>query len=57
MLRALLSSIAFVFLTILGSLLAILSGVVDRTGDLVLKLARWWSRGVLGSAGVRLRVR
>jgi 1-acyl-sn-glycerol-3-phosphate acyltransferase len=56
-LRPLLSSIVFVLLTILGSLLAIPSGVIDRTGDLVLKLARWWSRGVLGSAGVRLRVR
>jgi 1-acyl-sn-glycerol-3-phosphate acyltransferase len=56
-LRALLSSIVFVFLTVLGSVLAILSGFIDRTGDLVLSLARWWSRGVLASAGVRIRVR
>jgi 1-acyl-sn-glycerol-3-phosphate acyltransferase len=56
-LRALLSSVVFVFLTILGSLLAIASAVIDRTGDLVLTLARWWSRGVLGSAGVHLHVR
>ena len=57
MLRALLASIVFVFLTLLGSILAIPSGLIDRTGDLVLVLARWWSRGVLASAGVRLRVR
>ena len=57
-LRALLSSIVFVFLhAALGSLLAIPSGLIDRTGDLVLWLARWWSRGVLASAGVRVRVR
>src|SRR6516164_6510344 len=56
-LRPLLSSIVFVILTIIGSLLALPSGLIDRTGDLVLWLARWWSRGVLGSAGVRVRVR
>ncbi|HEV3030927.1 MAG TPA: lysophospholipid acyltransferase family protein [Polyangia bacterium] len=57
MLRALLSSIVFVFLTFLGSVLAIPSGLIDPTGDLVLWLARWWARGVLTSAGVRVRVR
>jgi 1-acyl-sn-glycerol-3-phosphate acyltransferase len=56
-LRALLSAIAFVFLTFLGSVLAIPSGIIDRTGDLVIVLARWWARGVLASAGVRVRVR
>jgi 1-acyl-sn-glycerol-3-phosphate acyltransferase len=56
-LRALLSSIVFVFLTFLGSVLAIPSGLIDPTGDLVLWLARWWARGVLTSAGVRVRVR
>jgi len=55
--RPLLSSIVFVFLTILGAVLAIPSRLFDRTGDAVLWLARWWSRGVLASAGVRLRVR
>jgi 1-acyl-sn-glycerol-3-phosphate acyltransferase len=54
--RPLLSGIAFVVLTILGSVLAIPSRLFDSTGDLVLKLARWWSIGVLGAAGVRLRV-
>ena len=57
MLRAFLSSIVFVLLTLLGSLLALPAGLIDRTGDLVLWLARWWSRGVLASAGVRVRVR
>jgi 1-acyl-sn-glycerol-3-phosphate acyltransferase len=56
-LRALLSSIVFVVLTFLGSVLAIPSGLIDRSGDLVLWLARWWARGVLASAGVRVRVR
>src|SRR5215510_5449346 len=55
--RPFLSSIVFVVLTVVGSLLALPSGLIDRTGELVLKLARWWARGVLGSAGVRLRVR
>jgi 1-acyl-sn-glycerol-3-phosphate acyltransferase len=56
-LRRFFSSIAFVFLTILGSVLAIPSGAVDRSrGDLVLWLARWWARGVLASAGVRVAV-
>jgi 1-acyl-sn-glycerol-3-phosphate acyltransferase len=52
-----LSSVAFVVLTIVGSLLALPSGLIDRSGELVLKLARWWARGVLGSAGVRVVVR
>jgi 1-acyl-sn-glycerol-3-phosphate acyltransferase len=55
-LRPLLSAIVFVFLTLLGSLLAIPSGLIDRSGDLVLWLARWWARGVLAGAGVRVRV-
>jgi 1-acyl-sn-glycerol-3-phosphate acyltransferase len=55
-LRAFFSSIAFVVLTLVGAVLAIPSGFIDRSGDLVLWLARWWARGVLASAGVRLRV-
>jgi 1-acyl-sn-glycerol-3-phosphate acyltransferase len=55
--RSLLSLTAFVVLTILGCILAILSRLVDRSGDLVLTLARWWSRGVMASSGVRLRVK
>jgi 1-acyl-sn-glycerol-3-phosphate acyltransferase len=56
-LRSLLSAVVFVFLTVLGCALAITSGLVDHSGDGVLWLARWWSRGVLGSAGVEVRVR
>ena len=56
-LRLLLSLVAFVFLTLVGSLLAIPSGFIDRSGDLVLWLARWWARGVLGAAGVKVRAR
>jgi 1-acyl-sn-glycerol-3-phosphate acyltransferase len=56
-LRPFFSGIAFVFLTILGSILAVTSAIFDKTGDAVIVLARLWSRGVLGSAGVRLRVK
>jgi 1-acyl-sn-glycerol-3-phosphate acyltransferase len=56
-LRSLFSAIAFVVLTLIGSVLAVPSGVIDRSGDLVLRLARWWARGVLASAGVRVHVR
>jgi 1-acyl-sn-glycerol-3-phosphate acyltransferase len=56
LLRALVSLIAFVFLTLLGSVLALPAGLIDRSGNLVLVLARWWARGVLASAGVQLRV-
>jgi 1-acyl-sn-glycerol-3-phosphate acyltransferase len=56
-LRLLLSLVAFIILTLVGSLLAIPSGFIDRSGDLVLRLARWWARGVLAAAGVKVRVR
>jgi 1-acyl-sn-glycerol-3-phosphate acyltransferase len=57
LLRTIFAFVSFVVLTLLGSLLAISSGLVDRTGDAVLWLGRWWSRGLLASAGVRLEVR
>jgi 1-acyl-sn-glycerol-3-phosphate acyltransferase len=56
LLRAIFSSVAFIVLTLIGSILAIPSGLIDNTGDLVLFLGRWWARGVLASAGVRLDV-
>jgi 1-acyl-sn-glycerol-3-phosphate acyltransferase len=56
-LRPLVSSIVFVLATLVGSLLALPAGLIDRTGDLVLVLARMWARVVLASAGVRLRIR
>jgi 1-acyl-sn-glycerol-3-phosphate acyltransferase len=57
LLKQIFSSLAFVVLTLIGSVLALPSGIIDRTGDLVLRLARWWARGVLASGGVRVRVR
>ena len=56
MIRALLASISFVLATILGSILALVFGTFDRTGDAVLWLARLWSRVILGVPGVRVEV-
>jgi 1-acyl-sn-glycerol-3-phosphate acyltransferase len=55
-LRNLLAFFAFLFFTVVGSLAALPAGLIDPTGDLVLTLARWWSRAILGAAGVRLHV-
>jgi 1-acyl-sn-glycerol-3-phosphate acyltransferase len=55
--RALLSTISFVAATIVGSLTALIFGAIDKTGDLVLALARLWSRVVLGAPGVKLEVK
>jgi 1-acyl-sn-glycerol-3-phosphate acyltransferase len=54
--RALLASISFVIATIVGSILALVLGAADRTGDAVLALARLWSRVILGAPGVRVQV-
>jgi len=54
--RALLGAITFVVATIIGSLLAVVSGVFDKTGDSVLALARLWSRVLLGAPGVKLEL-
>jgi 1-acyl-sn-glycerol-3-phosphate acyltransferase len=56
-LRALLSSVVFLVITLLGAVLSIGGGIIDGSGDVVLWLARWWARGVLASAGVRVTVR
>jgi 1-acyl-sn-glycerol-3-phosphate acyltransferase len=56
MIRALLSTISFVAATIAGSLAALVCGVMDKTGDQVLALARLWSRVILGVPGVKLEV-
>jgi 1-acyl-sn-glycerol-3-phosphate acyltransferase len=56
-LRALVSSLAFVVYTFIGSVLALLSLLVDRRGDSVLKLGRLWARAILATAGVKLDVR
>jgi len=55
--RALLSTISFVAATIIGSVSALVCGAIDRTGDLVLVLARLWSRVILGVPGVKLDVK
>ena len=57
MIRALLSTISFVAATILGSVSALVCGAIDRSGDLVLALARLWSRVILGVPGVKLEVK
>ena len=54
--RALFSFFAFVALTFVGSVMAIPTVIIDRTGNMVLWLARVWSRAVLRAAGVRLEV-
>ena len=57
MIRALLSLVSFVAATIAGSLSALVLGVLDRSGDSVLALARLWSRVILGVPGVKLEVK
>jgi 1-acyl-sn-glycerol-3-phosphate acyltransferase len=57
MLRPFFASLSFILATLVGSLLAVPAGIIDRTGELVLVLARLWARAVLRSAGVRLEVR
>jgi len=54
--RALLSTISFVIATLIGSLLAVMCLPIDRTGDLVLALARLWPRVILSVPGVKLEV-
>ena len=56
MIRALLSTISFFIATIAGSVAAVVCGVVDKSGESVLALARLWSRVILGVPGVKLEV-
>ena len=55
--RSALHLVFLVGVSLIGAILAILSAPLDRSGDLVLKLARLWSRILLWTAGVRLTVR
>jgi 1-acyl-sn-glycerol-3-phosphate acyltransferase len=57
MIRALLALPSFLVSTILGSLASLVLGLLDRSGDLVLKLCRVWSAVVLGVPGVKVRVK
>jgi 1-acyl-sn-glycerol-3-phosphate acyltransferase len=56
MIRAVISLVSFVLLTFVAAIIATLSRLWDRSGDTVLKLARFWSRIVLGVPGVKLEV-
>jgi len=55
--RSILHLLLFIVATTVGAVLAILSFPLDRSGDTVLKLARWWSWVLLRAAGVDLQVR
>lgn len=55
--RAVLALVPFVAATIVGAILAVGSGLFDRSGDSVLVLARLWSRVLLASAGVKVEVK
>ncbi len=57
MIRALIGVPTFVVATILGSIGALLAGMIDKSGDLVMVLARLWSRVVLGAPGVQVEVK
>jgi 1-acyl-sn-glycerol-3-phosphate acyltransferase len=57
MIRALLALPSFLVSTILGSLASLVLGLIDRSGDLVLKLCRVWSAVVLGVPGVKVQVK
>jgi 1-acyl-sn-glycerol-3-phosphate acyltransferase len=57
MIRALLALPSFLVSTILGSVVSLILGVIDRSGDLVLKLCRVWSSVVLGVPGVKVEVK
>jgi 1-acyl-sn-glycerol-3-phosphate acyltransferase len=57
MIRAVLSLATFLASTILGSVLSLILGVIDRTGGLVLKLCRVWSAVVLGVPGVKVEIK
>jgi len=54
--RAALSSVFVVIATLCGASMAFVCRVFDRSGDRVLDLARWWSRAVLGFAGIKVSV-
>jgi 1-acyl-sn-glycerol-3-phosphate acyltransferase len=56
MIRPVIALVTFVVETIILATVAVLSGVFDRSGETVFKIARLWSRLVLGVPGVRLNV-
>ncbi len=54
--RAVFNTLAFVAITLVLAIAAIVSFIADRSGDAVLRLARVWSRAILRAAGVKLTV-
>ena len=54
--RAFLATVFIAVATIIGSLVALVLRLIDRTGDLVVDLARLWSRAILAVAGVKVKV-
>ena len=56
MIRAVLSLISFVVATIVGSVIAVVTPIFDRTGETVMAVARVWARIVLGAPGVKLNI-
>jgi 1-acyl-sn-glycerol-3-phosphate acyltransferase len=56
MIRPAIALVTFVVETIVLAVIAVLSGFFDRTGESVFKIARFWSRLVLGVPGVRVKV-
>jgi 1-acyl-sn-glycerol-3-phosphate acyltransferase len=56
MIRPVVALVTFVVETLVLAAVAVLTGLVDRTGETVFKIARFWSRLVLGVPGVRVKV-
>ncbi len=56
LLRAGLNSLLVALLTVVGSLLALGTRLLDRSGDRVLDLARTWSRIAMRLSGLRINV-
>ena len=55
--RAVFNTLAFVVVTLVLAIVAMVGVLFDRSGDVVLRLARVWSRAILVSAGVKIRIR
>jgi 1-acyl-sn-glycerol-3-phosphate acyltransferase len=54
--RACLSTLFILLATFVGSWLALVLRLFDKTGDLVVDLARLWSRTLLGFGGVKITI-
>jgi 1-acyl-sn-glycerol-3-phosphate acyltransferase len=54
--RAVLNTALVAVVTIVGAVAALISRLFDWSGDTVLWLARWWSRGICMLSGVKIDV-